>query len=254
MHRFVFCIVLCCAGLIMGSPGPARCDEPAELTVRPSVMSVDTFFSGGQVTISGEIPSSDEVVIEVAGPEVSSLYDLKGRVGPFWMTREKIQLAKAPGLYMLLLPQGPDWEQKAASLGLGIEQMQKQIAISGSDLPAEDIFRMFVSLKSSEGLYGETPDAISYNPGQNGHRLFTATYLFPAATTAGKYTIKATIIANGSRGPELSRDVTVQQIGFVRMVNDLASNRRLTYGVAAVVIALAAGALMGLIFKRGGSH
>jgi Putative transmembrane protein (Alph_Pro_TM) len=254
MHRFVLCILLCCAGLIMGSAGPARCDEPAELTVSPSVMSVDTFFSGGQVTISGEIQSSDEVVIEVAGPEVNSLYDLKGRVGPFWMTREKVQLAKAPGLYMLLLPQGQDWEQKAALLGLGVEHLKKQIAISGSDLPADDVFRMFVSLKSSEGLYGETPGAILYTPGQNGHKRFTATYLFPAATTGGKYTVKATIIENGSGGLELSREVTVQEVGFVKMVNDLASNQRLTYGVAAVVIALAAGALMGLIFKRGGSH
>ena len=58
-------------------------------------------------------------MIEILGPEANDLYDLKGRVGPFWMTREKVQLENAPQLYMLLLPQGQDWERKAALAGLG---------------------------------------------------------------------------------------------------------------------------------------
>jgi len=78
--------------------------------------------------------------------------------------------------------------------------------------------------------------------------------VFPSSTTAGTYAIKATTIANGVCGQELSREVTVREAGFVKMVNDLASNQRLSYGVGAVVIALLAGALTGIIFKRGGSH
>jgi hypothetical protein len=93
-----------------------------------------------------------------------------------------------------------------------------------------------------------------YTPAANGRRAFTATYMFPSSTTAGRYRVKATTIENGVRGPEKSREVTVQEIGFVKMVKDLASNRPLTYGVSAVLIALVAGSLMGVIFKRGGSH
>jgi hypothetical protein len=254
MCRRVFSMLLSCIGLILGSTGLAWPSEPAELAVIPNVMNVDTFFSGGQVTISGEIPSGDDVLIEVLGPEANDLFDMKGRVGPFWMTREKVHLENAPQLYMLLLPQGPDWERMAAQLGLGVEHLKKKIAISGSILPAEDIFRMFVSLKSSEGLYDEAPGAVLYTPAANGRRSFKATYMFPSSTTAGSYTIKATTIENGMRGPEKSKDVTVQEIGFVKMVKDMASNRPLTYGVSAVVIALLAGSLMGVIFKRGGSH
>jgi hypothetical protein len=254
MRRRVFNILLSCIGLVLGSTGLAWSSEPAELAVTPTVMNVDTFFSGGRVTISGEIPSADDVLIEILGPEASGLFDMKGRVGPFWMTREKVRLENAPQLYMLLLPQGPDWELMAARLGLGVEQLKKKIAISGSALPTDDIFRMFVSLKSSEGLYDEAPGAVLYAPAPNGRRSFTATYMLPSSTTAGRYTIKATTIENGVRGPEKSKEVTVQEVGFVKMVKDLASSRPLTYGISAVLIALLAGSLMGVIFKRGGSH
>jgi hypothetical protein len=254
MRSLMFFILLGCSGLFFGSDGVASTSAQMQLAVSPNVMNVDIFFSGGVVTISGEIPSAEDVVIEVSGPDVNDLYDLKGRIGPFWMTRGKVQLQNTPLLYMLLLPQGQDWERNAATLGFGVEHLRRQVAIGGSDLPAGDLFQMFVSLKSSEGLYGETPGAVLYTPGTPGRRHFTATYMFPSSTTAGTYTIKATAIANRACGPESSREVTVRETGFVKMVNDLASNQRLTYGVGAVVIALLAGALTGIIFKRGGSH
>ena len=254
MHRFVSRTLVYCAGLIMGLAATARCDAPVDLVVSPNVMVIDTFFSGGQVTISGEIPAAYEVAIEVTGPEMDSQFDLKGRVGPFWMTREKVQLTNAPGLYMLLLPQGPGWERKAAALDLGIEHLKAQVSISRTEIPADDIFPMFVKLKSTEGLYSEALGAISYTPGTQGNKRFTASYRFPSSVKAGNYRIKAIGIENGARRFEESGQVTVQQVGFIKMVNDLASGRRLIYGIGAVVLALLAGSLMGVLFKSSGSH
>jgi hypothetical protein len=76
----------------------------------------------------------------------------------------------------------------------------------------------------------------------------------PSSTTAGKYTVKATTIANEKRTAELSSNLTVQEVGFVELVDALASKSRLTYGVVAVLIALFSGALMGLLFKGSGKH
>ncbi len=252
--RFSSIIRLCCVGLSLGWAATAWSGAPYELAVDPSLMDVDAFFSGGQVTISGEIPAADEVAIEVTGPEVSQLYDVKGRIGPFWMTREKVQLENTPDLYMLLLPQGKDWEQAAGAMGLGVAHLKQQIAIGPSELPSEDIFTMFLSLKSSEGLYGEAPGAVMYTAGAGGRKRFAASYRFPSSTQAGTYTVKATCIENGTGVRELSQTVTVRETGFVKLVNELASTHRLTYGILAVVIALLAGSITGVVFKRGGSH
>lgn len=254
MHRFFLVVVLCCAGLTMAPGGFARADTSATLTVNPDVLNVGTFFSGGQVTITGEIAAAEDVVVEIVGPQVNSLFDVKGRIGPFWMTREKADLENAPALYLLLMPSGPDWAQKASGLNLGIENLRRQINITQSETDPEAIFRMFVKLKRSEELYDEVSGAVSYAAGENGRRRFTATCRLPSSTAVGKYTVKATPINQGQAGPELLADLTVQRVGFVEMVDALASNRRVTYGVAAVLIALFSGAVMGLIFKGGGGH
>jgi len=254
MRCLVLLILLCCAGLGVAPAGIARADAPTALTVSPAVLSVGTFFPGGQVTIAGEIPASEEVVVEIIGSQVKSLFDVKGRIGPFWMTREKVDLENAPELYILLLPSGPDWVQKAAAMNLGIDHLRQQIDISRSEAASDDIFRMFVKLKRSEKLYSEVSGAVSYSASENGRRQFTATCRLPSSIAAGKYTVKATPIANGAPGAQLSSDLTVREVGFVKMVDELASRRRLIYGVTAVLVALLAGALMGLIFKGGSRH
>lgn len=254
MPRFALVVLICCAGLGAAPAGFAQTDVPAALKVSPDVLNVGLFFSGGEVAITGEIPVSCDVVVEIIGPQESSWFDVKGRIGPFWLTREKVDLEKAPAFYILLLPPGPDWEKKAAALNLGIDNLKQRIGISRSGTAADDIFRMFLKLKRSEKLYGELPGAVSYSSGENGRRRYTATYRLPSSTPVGKYTVKATAIANGERSTELSCDLTIQEVGFVEMVNRMASNRRLTYGVAAVLIALISGALMGLLFKGSGRH
>lgn len=254
MRSLVFTILLCCFGVMTALSAPAFGGEPVSLAVSPDILHVDTFFSGGKVTIDGEIPDGDEVLIEIMGPKVDELFNIKGRVGPFWMTREKVHLNDAPRLYRLLLPKGENWLKQAAELGLGVDELKKRIHISGSAMSTDEIFNLFVRLKDSEHLYGETLEAISYSPGPNQRRHFSAEYRFPASTAAGLFTIKATSVSNGARGPEFSHDVRVDEIGFVKLVNDLASNQRLVYGVGSVLIALFAGAVMGFIFKGGGGH
>lgn len=254
MARFIFITLLCCISLVAGPGGTARSAEPITLALSREVMDLDTFFSGGSVTIDGVIASGDDVALEVIGPVVDGLYDVKGRIGPLWMTRYKIHLGNAPSLYMLLLPPGPEWGDKAAELGLGVDNLKQTLSFGGDELPTDDIFKMFVQLKGSEKLYGQIPEAVSYASAVNGQKRFTATFRFPSSTTVGTYTIRETPIHNGHLGTAASRDLTVREIGFIKLVNELASNRRLIYGVSAVLIALFAGGIMGFIFKSGGSH
>jgi hypothetical protein len=254
MHRRVTWILFCGVGLVIVTAAAAHGDAPANLSVSPGTLAVGTFFSGGELTISGEIPSESEVAIEVAGPEVEGRYDLKGRVGPFWLTRGSVELANAPEVYLLLMPSWTDWEKKADAQGLGIEHLRSRISISHADVAADDIFHMFVKLKSAEGLYGESPGAIAYGPAQGGSKRFTAKCRLPSSVQEGVYTVQAVITESGVQRMAPRCDLTVEQVGFIKLVNQLASNRRLAYGLAAVVIALLAGAFMGLIFKGSGSH
>jgi hypothetical protein len=253
--RRIFCMLwLACFSLTALPGATAWGTESSGLTIRPDVLNIGTFYSGGRVTITGEAPDGQDVIVEVAGPAANGQFDLKGRVGPFWMTNGRAELDGAPSMYVLLLPGGQNWHRKAASLGLGLDQLKEKISIQSASLSPDDLFNMFLELKKSEGLYDVQDNAVTYAVSQNGVRRFTAVCRFPRSTAAGSYTIKATAITNGAKGLQQSGSLLVDEVGFARLVYDLATNQRLTYGILAVVIALFAGAVMGLLFKGGGRH
>jgi len=200
--RHTLCLLLLfCSSL---TPLPAEKGWTAEsdkLTIQPEVLDIGTFYAGGQVKISGEVPQGQDVIVEIAGPAANGQFDLKGRVGPFWMTNGRAEMDGAPAMYVLLLPGGQEWQQKAASLGLGLEKLKNKIAIQSATVPQEAIFKMFLELKKSEGLYVVKDNAVAYTAANNGLRRFTAVWRFPRSTAAGNYTIKATVITMRSDLP-----------------------------------------------------
>jgi hypothetical protein len=254
MRHTLCMLLLFCSSLVPLLAETAWTAESGKLTIQPEVLDIGTFYSGGQVTISGEVPRRQDVIVEIAGPAANGQFDLKGRVGPFWMTNGKAEMDGAPAMYVLLLPGGQDWHRKVSALGLGLEKLRNKVAIQSTSVPPNKLFNMFLELKKSEGLYVVKDNAITYAAAKNGLRRFTAVFRFPRSTAAGNYTIKATAITNGAKGMELSRKLFVDEVGFARLVYDLATNQRLTYGILAVAIALFAGAAMGLLFKGGGRH
>jgi hypothetical protein len=254
MRRIMEMLLTACLCLVPGFSTFAWAAPSSPLAIRPEVLNIGTFYSGGEVTITGEVPHGQDVIVEIAGPLAEGAFDVKGRVGPFWMTRDKAEVSGAPSTYVLLLPEGQDWHRQAAALGLGLEMLKQKMTLQSTTLSADELFDLFLQLKQSEGLYLEEDNAVSYASGQSGRRQFTAVYRFPRATTTGQYTIKAIAVAKGGRGAVQSCDFRVDEVGFTRLVDELATHQRLTYGILAVLIALFAGAVMGFLFKGGGSH
>ncbi|NOX32996.1 MAG: hypothetical protein GXP56_04565 [Deltaproteobacteria bacterium] len=253
-NYFKLIVIICASQMIRLGIATAE-PMPASLVVTPKTVAVDTFFSGGKLSVSGDIPSADDVIIEVTGKDSKNLFDLKGKMGPFWMTRGKVHIDNVPGLYILLLPEGRDWGKKIKALGIGFSRLKSRMTTSGpQDIPPE-IFKMFIKLKKFQSLYGELKDAVTYAPGSNDKKHFTAVLNLPSSIAQGDYTVRATTIANNDVGAVTTREFSVEEVGFIKFVNHMASDRRVLYGVSAVIIALLAGLIMGVVFKQsGGSH
>jgi hypothetical protein len=252
MRRMLLLSLLAVLCLFTIRTAPAFAAYQPVIKAQPDILDIDTFFAGGEVVFTAEIPADKEMAIEIIGPEANTVFDVKGRWGPFWMNRGKVELENLPILYALLLPSGSDWDKRLNSLGLGWEQLKGEVSNNNSEHGAEDIFNMFVKLKRSEGLYTRSEGAVTCSPASAGMKRCTARFRFPAATTPGKFMVRATIIAGNSRVRTVSRPFTVEETGFIKIVHDLAFTNALLYGIISVLIALFAGGIMGVIFKKGG--
>ncbi|MFH1155175.1 MAG: TIGR02186 family protein [Pseudomonadota bacterium] len=252
-------LVILWATMIVLAAGAGADQAPAALlgtlTVSPRILDIDAFFSGGRLTLTGDIGADEDIIIELYGKNTRTTFDLKDRIGPFWMTNGSVHFENIPEMYLLLLPDGQDWDKKAETLGLGMKQLEERVITSGTDDVPQNIFTMFTQMKDTEGLYKKFPQAVRYLGEQDGRKKFEAFCPLPALIATGTYNVKATVTSQGRLVRQITQQFSVREIGFVKMVNDMASNQRVVYGVAAVVIALMAGLIMGVLFRQsGGGH
>ena len=224
------------------------------LKIKPNEIHIDTLFNGSVVTLTGELPADQDIIVEIAGPVENAMFDMKGQFGPFWMNRDKLEIENAPNLYGLLLPDRPALKQDMHQIGLGWETIKNRIMIEPAALGLDAIFDMFIALKESEGLYNENLGAVTYGQVHDGMKTFTADFPFPSSTSVGEFQVTATSVKNGQRVQQVSHDLTVKETGFIKFIHRLAFDNSLIYGVFSVLIALMAGAVMGVMFKSGGAH
>ncbi len=256
MKSIRFGILITCFLAILSLAGTAAAaPTPAGLSLSPKTISINAFFSGEKLTVSGRIPTSQDVIIEITGKDTESAFDLKGKIGPFWMTKGNVTLKNLPELYLLLMPQADIVGTEMHDLGLGMTHLATTLSADGSVEVPDNIFDLFSALKEHEGLYDEAKGAVTYSDEKEGTKQFTAVYKLPALITPGTYHVTATAIDQGGVEGHMAATFQVRQKGFVKLVTHLASDRRIAYGVTAVVIALFAGIVMGIIFKQnGGAH
>lgn len=229
--------------------------ELRKLNLTPEAVHINAFFSGETLTLTGQIPATEDVIIEITGKDTEDSFDLTGRIGPFWMTKGSVEIDNVPVLYLLLTPEGPDWDQTLSGLDLGMTHLETRAKATGTVEVPSGIFGMFTALKEKEGLYRTVGGAVSYTGEADGIRDFTAKCRLPALIGSGTYRVQAFTVKDHAVTGRMETSFRVDEVGFVKLVDRLASDRRIAYGVSAVVIALFAGLVMGILFKQdGGSH
>jgi len=69
---------------------------------------------------------------------------------------------------------------------------------------------------------------------------------------AGKYLIEAITIKDGKAVGRASEEITIELSGLPKIIALLSYEHSLLFGIMAVVIAVATGLLIGVLFKGGG--
>lgn len=226
-----------------------------DLKAEPTALTIGTFYAGQDVNLRGQLESGQEVVLEVKGPMEDTTFDVKGRVGPFWLNRGQVKVEKAPYLYIMLTSDSAPKPEQLAALDLGLDHLRSEAEVIAPQRDPQDIFSKFLDFKTKSGLYQQKPGAVAYNQGSQGAREFLATLAMPSSLSAGDYQITATVIKDGAVQGRASMNYAVRDGAMLKWVKDMAFNSSLMFGVLCVVIALATGGIMGVVFKGGkGGH
>ena len=148
----------------------------------------------------------------------------------------------------------PRLSESSSSIGYGA--LAKTVEFSGGAAHHGKtfLFQQLVNLKKNEGLYGLFPGSLKTKPLPGGMQEVQGQVAIPGNIAPGNYSIVLSVFKNGTLLEKRTTTLSVQMAGLTAILVRLAHHRATLYGLLAVVIALATGFLMGLVFKGKGAH
>lgn len=248
MQRLVIA-VLGLAGLMLG--GSTRL-AGLEADLSHHLVAITTAFSGTDVLLFGAIdqPGSDVVVV-VRGPLDDQEVQRRSRVGFLWLTTADMRFRGVPGYYAVASSRpldevaGPGVLQRHE---IGVDEIRFRPAAGQSSDPAEVAsFRAaLIRNKQRQQLYANEVGEVSFL----GRSLFRTRLAFPANVPPGSYQVQVFQMRNGSVVSAQSSPLGISKIGLEAELFDIAHHQSAVYGLAAIILAVAAGWSANVMFGR----
>jgi uncharacterized protein (TIGR02186 family) len=212
-------------------------------------VAISTGFTGAELLLFGATEGYGDIVVTVEGPKRDEIIRRKERVAGIWVNGASVTFENAPAYYRTAASKPLNEiasPQVLEKLRIGSSRINLSTR-SLSEAKAVRKFRdAFIRSKKRQALYSEDISDIKIMRG----RLFRSTIPFPVNVPIGTYQVTVHLFKNGQLVSSEKTPLTVQKVGLEAKIYDFAHEHAAWYGMIAIAIALVAGWLAGVIFRR----
>lgn len=219
----------------------------ADLSTRE--VAISTGFTGADLLLFGATEGYGDMVVTVVGPQRDEIVRRKQRVAGIWVNGASVTFEKAPAYYRIAASKPLEKIASAdvlSRLQIGSDRIE---LFTRSQRSADEILtfrKALIRNKKSLQLYSEDISDIKIIQG----RLFRSTIPFPVNVPIGEYQVTVHLFKDGKHVSSETTPLTVHKVGLEAKIFDFAHNQAPWYGAIAIAIALVAGWLAGVIFRR----
>lgn len=262
MRRCIFIIVLFFISICLASkPECITASIPIKIFVQPDRVLIGASYDGINISVTGEIPTDAEALIRVTGSPEDSRLKEKGQIlGVLWMNLESVEFHKVPSVFLIYPSEGVNRflhaeRQKWQDLGIGLEAIGRQAVIVSDSRDKDALFEEFIKLKQKSGLYGTVEDRVHYREEKEGMKSFSCSLMLPPSLPQGVYKVEVYAVKDGVIAEYGAEEIEAVEVGIPALIASIAFNHGTLYGILAVLVAVIAGFLTGVIFKgERGAH
>ena len=257
------------AALMLASPAcaldAAPADDPAatvEADVSTRTLEVTTGFTGHEIIIFGAIDNSQapqggsgyyDVVVVLEGAPLPIVGRRKSNVGGIWINTSSVSFASVPSYYAIASTRpieeiaGPPVLERHA-IGMQHIKMTPSAKYKGAlrDFEVMAFREAVIRLKQKQNLYVIEKSGVAFV----GRSLFRATIPLPANVPVGPLVARTYLFRNGQVVSAHIARVTLHRAGIERLVHEFAFRYPASYGLIAVLLAVASGLLASAYFRR----
>lgn len=247
-RRVVLLLVVCCA-LWLAAVGRAGA-QPLVADLSSHLIAITTGFAGTEVLLYGATEGEGAVVVVLRGPESVATVRRKVRIAGIWINRDQLVFEGVPVFYRVassqplaeLLP--PALQGR---LHIGVDQLRFKVPADASPAEVAAFRAGLIRNKERQGLYSAAVGQVSFL----GPRLFRTRINLPANVPTGSYTVEVFLIRDGQVLGAQTTPLFVSKVGVGADIFEFAHAHALLYGAIAVAIAVLAGWLGSIAFRRG---
>lgn len=233
--------------LSLVATAPARAQLVADLSEH--LIAITTGFIGTDVLLFGAIDGPGDVVVVVRGPQRTEIVRRKARIAGIWVNERDMVFTGVPSFYAAVSAKPLDEVLSPVARvrhEIGFDYLNITPARAAVPEDVSEFRRALIRNKQREDLYLEEAGKVTFL----GSRLFRTRIYFPSNVPTGTYTAEVFLVRDGSVVSAQSTPLVISKIGFGAELFDFAHRRPALYGILAVLIALAAGWLAGVAFRR----
>jgi len=249
---------LLCVCAVAWAIGPATVvaalDETPRAVIQlvPEEVEANLFFNGTKVEVQGTVLPGYEVAVLCVGRENHLALRRKGKVwGVLWMSVGDVAFDHIPSLYLLNTSAPLASLASPAVLEQLVVGYPALAALAGQNGDEQPFFQELVKIKEKEGIFAVREGATKLQPGAGGIRQVRAECALPPTLPMDGYEVQLFGFKEGKGELLCSKPIEVKQVGLANFMSSLVQRRPLLHGFFAVIVAVAAGLLTGLVF--GGS-
>jgi uncharacterized protein (TIGR02186 family) len=243
---------------------PSPVQKPTvEADISTRSLEVTTGFTGHEIIVFGAVDNSQapqehggyyDVVVVVEGTPFPVVVRKKSDVAGVWINTSSVTFASVPSYYAIASTRpieeiaGPPVLERHA---IGFQHI-KMTPAAGSrgilkDYELAAYRAAVIRLKKAQNLYVIQPkDGVTFT----GRSLFRSTIALPANVPVGPLVARTYLFRNGEVISAHIARVTLQRAGIERLVHNFAFVYSMSYGLIAVLIAVASGLLASAYFRR----
>ncbi len=227
--------------------------------VHEKTIDIDFFYHGQPLIIEGETDPGSSIIIKIESKSNSQLMKKKGKVAGFlWMNVGDIVFNNIPVFYQIHATGKLDdilGDKTRDHYIIGYKSLLNHSKITPvlDDKDKALWFYELVKLQESNGLFKITENKISVKEAPGDKVKYRLELDWPYQAMPDQYTIKKFSIKDGNIKSVESSIITVQQVGIVKSLTNMAQNMAALYGIISVAVAIVAGFLTALIFQKRGS-
>ncbi len=230
-------------------PAPAPAADRLAVDLSDDEIAITTGFTGAELLLFGARDGEGDVVVVLRGPLRDTVVRRRERVAGIWVNGKSVVFREVPAYYHVAATRPLESIAPPETLAAHGIFAGTPGPVGAPGVAAAEAGRFrdgMVRNRTRQGLYGYAPGGVKVQ----GDRLFSTTATFPANVPIGAYRADVYLFDRGKLAAHRESALAVRKVGLEAAVFNLAHRQATLYGVAAIVIAVTAGWLAGVVFRR----